>query len=269
MIKIRNILAYEINKLQNFPPEDWRMDLPKFISFHLGSSYFYPIVAEIENEIVGFGNGILNGKTGWIGNIIVLPEYRGQGIGHLLTTHLVEYFTSKGCTSQLLIASEMGKNIYSRIGFRTVSTYEVYQKNEELFELKQSTAIRPIKQKDIPAVKKLDLRATAEKRSRFIERFFKTAYVYESEEEISGFYLPNLGGGFIAAENPEAGLELIKFRLRKTPTNAVVPSENEIAINFLENEGFQKIRNMPKMVLGKNLPWNPELIYNRGAGYCG
>jgi len=269
MINIRTLLAYEINQLQNFPPEDWRMDLPKFISFHFGFSYFYPIAALIGDKIAGYGNGILNGKTGWIGNIIVLPDYRRQGIGYQLTIHLVEFFKSKGCTSQLLIASEMGKNIYTRIGFKTVSNYQVYTKDYSSIQYKQSLRIRPLEQKDISAVKILDLKATAEKRTDFFARYFSTALVYEGEKVIEGFYLPDLGGGFISAKNPEAGLELLKLRLSRNITNAVVPSENKAAVNFLVSEDFRLIHSMPRMVLGEDVIWKPELIYNRGAGYCG
>jgi ribosomal protein S18 acetylase RimI-like enzyme len=269
MIEIRNLLSSEINLLQNFPPEDWNLDLPKFISFHFGYDYFYPIAAELENKIAGFGNGILNGNSGWIGNIIVLPEYRRQGIGFQLTLWLVDYFKTKGCSSQLLVASEMGKNIYIRIGFRTAANYNVYKAGEAAVIYPDSPGIRPAEMKDYLQIKKLDSVITGEKRSGFIERFFSTGFIYETNKFIEGFYLPDLGAGFIAAENPEAGLELLKFKLSRNNLNIVVPAENKAANRFLKDSGFQLLRVMPRMVLGENVSWKPELIFSRGAGYCG
>ena len=137
MIKIRQLLKHEINLLRDFPPKDWNMDLPKFISSQFGYSYFYPIAAVEDNRIVGFGNGILNGKTGWLGNIIVIPGFRRRGIGNEITMHLVEYFKKKGCTNQMLVASEMGKNIYSKIGFKVSSEYHFFKKESESHKYKK------------------------------------------------------------------------------------------------------------------------------------
>ena len=131
MFKIRKLLQSEINLLKDLPPKEWNMDLPSIATSHFNHPYFYPVVAVLNDQIVGFGNGILNKKVGWLGNIIVTPGNRRQGIGHQLTTHLVDYFKSKGCITQLLIASEMGKNIYSKIGFKITSTYNFYKSEAE------------------------------------------------------------------------------------------------------------------------------------------
>jgi GNAT superfamily N-acetyltransferase len=117
LIKIRGLLRPEINLLKNFPPEDWNTDLPALFSYHYDFLYFYPIVAEEEGKLVGCANGIFNNKVGWLGNIIVLPEHRRKGIGLRLTKHLVEYFDEQGCTSKLLVATELGERVYKKLGF--------------------------------------------------------------------------------------------------------------------------------------------------------
>jgi GNAT superfamily N-acetyltransferase len=271
MLKIRQLLKSEIGLLQNFPPKEWNLDLPEFVSFHFGYPYFLPIVTEIENKIAGFGNGILNGKAGWIGNIIVLPEYRNRGIGYELTNFLVEYFKSKGCKQQLLIASDMGKNIYTKIGFKISSTYQFFKVGTMFPNYPKVSRIRKIKEGDFTSLKKLDKEATGEERFHLIERFFSTGWVYSHEEsgEIRGIYLPDLGSGLVIAKDPEAGLELLKFRLSQGKTNAVLPSENEAAINLLKHEGYQPYQTLPRMVLGDEVKWKPEYIFNRASGYCG
>jgi len=270
MLKIRQLLKHEINLLQDFPPEDWNMDLPKFISYHFGCSYFYPIAAVEENRIVGFGNGILNGKTGWLGNIIVIPEFRRRGIGYEITKHLVEDFKKKGCVNQILVASEMGKNIYSKIGFEISSEYYFFRKDSGSSFYKKDINIRKIEENDYPFVKKFDEEISGEKRFDFIKRFFSTGWVYQKgKSTIEGAYLPELGSGLIFANNHIAGLELLKFKLSLAKTKTVIPSNNKSAMDFLTNEGYELYSTAPRMVLGKDVNWYPEYIFNRAAGYCG
>ncbi len=260
----------EASKLRNFPPEDWSLDLPAFVALHFGQSYFYPIIAEDREQVVGYANGILHGSVGWLGNIIVAPEFRRQGIGHELTVHLAEYLKSRGCTSQLLIATEMGKNIYCRIGFHPVAEYSFYKGNPA-HPSRHSHAIREIGVDDIPAVASLDREMTGEDRFQLINRFLSQAWVYAPDPSagIRGAYLPEFGAGLIIARDAEAGLELLKFRLGRGETAATVPSANTAAREFLEREGFELTRTAPRMVLGNDVPWKPELLYNRATGYCG
>jgi ribosomal protein S18 acetylase RimI-like enzyme len=271
MFEVRQLSQSEIELLVDLPPKEWDMNLPNIVSFHYGYPYFYPIVACMENEIVGFGNGILNNKTGWVGNIIVTQEMRRQGIGYQLTNHLVEFFIKNVCVTQLLIASELGKNIYSKIGFRTTSTYHFYKIGSGSYNYQQITMIRKVRKEDYPSLRKLDMEITGEERSQLIERFFPTGLVYCCEElgEIQGVYLPNLGSGFILAINSKAGIELMKYRFSQGKTTVTIPSNNIEAIKFLEKGDFQLQKILPRMVLGDEVNWSPNLIFNRGTGYFG
>jgi GNAT superfamily N-acetyltransferase len=271
MLNIRPLLRSEINLLQNFPPESWNLDLPVFISYHFGYSYFYPIVAEESDKIVGFGNGILNGSTGWLGNILVPSEYRKRGIGSGITRHLIEFFKSKGCKNQLLIASEMGKNIYSRLGFTESSTYQFLKLSSDLPAYEKNQNIRRITDNDFDLLKKFDEEITGEKRIHLIRRFFPTGWIYEQKKSniIQGVFLPDLGGGLIFAKNPETGLELIRFKLKIRKIRTVIPSENNIASDYVKSQGFEIYSTAPRMVLGNDVNWQPKFVYNRATGYCG
>jgi GNAT superfamily N-acetyltransferase len=268
LLKIRQLSQSEIPQLQNFPPEDWNLDLPALLSFHFGRSYFYPIVAETDNKIVGCGNGYLHGKIGWLGNIIVIPDYRRQGIGKALTQYLVEYLKTQGCTTQLLIASAMGESVYRNLGFKTSSSYTFY-KRESPVPPQIISNVREIRQEDIPMIKKLDLEISGEDRFTFIERFVLTAWVHMTSGHITGVYFPDFGNGLIIAKNEEAGSNLMKLRLNEGRTSAIIPSANEAAKKFLLSENFREYRVAPRMVFGNEVPWQPTKIYNRGSGYCG
>ena len=271
MYKIRALLKSEIHLLQNFPPENWNLDLPVFVSYHFDYQYFFPIVAEEEGRIVGFGNGILNGLTGWLGNILVPAEFRRKGIGNEITKHLIEYFKSNGCRNQILIASEMGKNIYSRLGFKESSTYLFLKLNGNLPEYQKNQNIRRINDNDFDLLKKFDEEISGEQRLHLIKRYFPTGWIYQEENSnnIQGVFLPDLGSGLIFAKNPEAGLELIKLKLSLGKLRTVIPSENITALNFLKSQGFEINDTAPRMVLGKDVRWQPKYIFNRATGYCG
>ena len=270
MVRMRQILESEIYQLQNFPPEDWNLDLPRLFTFHFAHPYFYPVAAEVDGRIVGCGIGIIHGAVAWLGTIIVLPEFRRQGIGQTITTHLIDYCRSKGCTTYLLTASEMGESIYRKLGFEINSSY-VFYKRESVAPTRQTSNVREMRQEDFPAVKKLDKEVTGEDRHQFIERFLSTGWIYTNgtSDDIVGFYLQELGGGLVIARHADAGIELMKVRLNRGKTTAVIPETNTLAREFLASEGFQEYRRSPRMILGNEVHWQPTMVYNRATGYCG
>ena len=271
MFKIRELLHSDIYLLENLPPPEWSIDLPYFASLHFGYSYFYAIVAESDNKIIGFGNGILNGKTGWVGNILVTPENRKQGIGYQLTNNIVEFLKDKGCTSQLLVATEMGKNIYSKIGFRVTSTYHRYDLKTESRIITSEKEPEKIRDEDFSSIKKLDMEITGEDRSQFIERFFTTGLISKCGKtgELKAVYLPDLGNGSIISKETEAGLEFLNLRAGHGKKTVIVPPENIDAVEFLKIEGYEFHSILPRMTLGEEVDWHPNFIFNRGAGYIG
>jgi N-acetylglutamate synthase-like GNAT family acetyltransferase len=227
------------------------------------------MIAEADGKIVGCGIAIIHGSVSWLGTIIVLPKYRRQEIGQKITSHLIDNCRSKGCTSQLLIASEMGEPVYRKLGFEISSTY-VFYKKDSIVPTQHISNVREMRQEDYFAVKELDRKVTGEDRSQFIERFFSAGWIYATDiSGIAGFYLPEFGGGLIIARNADAGLELMKVRLNHGKKTAVIPETNTIAREFLISEGFQEFRRAPRMFLASEVPWQPAMMYNRATGYCG
>ncbi|MGD0589576.1 MAG: GNAT family N-acetyltransferase [Bacteroidota bacterium] len=270
MLRIRPIEQSEIPQLQNFPPEDWNLDLPRLLSFHFGYPYFYPAAAEVDKKIIGCGIAIVHGTISWLGTIIVLPEYRKRGIGKEITSHLIQYCKDRGCTTQLLTASAMGESVYRKLGFHTSAEY-VFYKRESIVPIQRISNVREVRQEDVKYIKELDREITGEERFTFLERFLSTGWVYvpEKSTRISGIYLPNFGSGLIMTKDSKSGFELMKLRFNRGKTTAVVPSMNTIARKYLLSEGFQEYRTAPRMVLGQDVNWNPTMLYNRATGYCG
>ena len=266
-IDIQQLQHSEIPRLKNFPPDEWHLDLPEFLLLHFGKPYFYPIVAKFNNQIVGTGCGILNGTAGWLGTIIVRPEFRRQGIGHTITEHLVTFFDRKDYSTKLLIATELGEPVYKKMGFKQSSTYVFYGADTCVLKPRGNN-IRRIEDDDFKGIEALDRRTTGEERKHLLRLFYSTGWVHDTEG-INGFFLPDFGAGLIIADSEEAGFDLLNVKYRTGSMTTVFPSENKTAKRFLEGQGFAKFLEVPRMVLGNELNWKPEYIYNRAAGYCG
>ncbi len=67
-----------------------------------------------------------NGKAAYIANMFTYPEYRNQGIASKLLALVVEEAKKFGCKKVLLNATEMGKAIYLKFGFKDSQGDMVY-----------------------------------------------------------------------------------------------------------------------------------------------
>ncbi len=270
MLKIRDLAAAEVSALKEFAPPEWNVDLSAVFSRHFGQPYFHPIAAELDGSMVGCANGLLHGSTGWLGNVVVLPDFRGRGIGRLLTESLVRYFQAEGVRHQILVATSMGEPIYRKLGFVVSSYYVFFARPDGVTAPDGDPATRAFEPQDEPALLALDQEVTGETRPAFLRRYPAGARVHVgSSGALDGYYLPALGTGLLIAADDEAGLALLRHRLAQPGNVAVVPEQNQVAIEFLSEHGYSETSRAPRMTLGPEISWHPERVYCRGAGFCG
>ncbi len=62
--------------------------------------------------------------SGWIGNLIVAPHLRGEGVGRRLFRYAAEQLAESGAASLWLTASVAGRSLYEAGGFRAVGSIE-------------------------------------------------------------------------------------------------------------------------------------------------
>ena len=67
-----------------------------------------------------------SGKTAYIANIYTYLEYRKQGIAYKLLSLSVEEAKNYGCDRVTLHATDMGKTIYEKFGFKSKNDEMVY-----------------------------------------------------------------------------------------------------------------------------------------------
>jgi ribosomal protein S18 acetylase RimI-like enzyme len=267
---IRKLESAEIHLLKDFPPEQWHFDFPAFLSLHMGYTYFKAIVATVKGQIVGVGHAIIHPPAAWLGNIIVLPEFRNRGIGSAITRELIGICRARGCRSLLLISTQQGQNIYQKLGFK-VSTHYIFYQTGQKFKSITDDSINQMSSEDLTDIFRLDRLITGENRSELIARFCQTGWLYRDTKTASmaGFYLPDLGNGLIIADNDTAGLALLRFSIQTQAKTTVVPEENSSARHFLLERDYREVQALPRMILGEEVVWKPQNIYSRGSGYCG
>jgi GNAT superfamily N-acetyltransferase len=72
------------------------------------------------------GLGWRTGRTIGVYSIATIEPARGRGYGAAMTARVVADGVHAGCDAAALQASEMGRPIYERLGFRTVVNYVAY-----------------------------------------------------------------------------------------------------------------------------------------------
>lgn len=76
----------------------------------------------MHGEAAGFVTALRHERSGWIGNLIVASEYRGQGLGERLFVKACEVLRAAGVETFWLTASKSGQRLYEKYGFCTVDS---------------------------------------------------------------------------------------------------------------------------------------------------
>jgi GNAT superfamily N-acetyltransferase len=71
---------------------------------------------------------VTTGAVAGIYNVTTLPEFRRRGFGESLTWRAVADGRTAGCKLSYLQASEMGRPVYERMGYRVVEEYSLWKK---------------------------------------------------------------------------------------------------------------------------------------------
>jgi len=95
--------------------EKWLSDFSSRL-LEAGICYFF--VARHEHKIVGYGSLSAYERIGWIGFMGTEPGLQGQGIGAAMMEELLGLARHLGLTTVKLDATNIGKRLYSKFGFR-------------------------------------------------------------------------------------------------------------------------------------------------------
>ena len=261
------IVFNDLDEIRNLQPNDWGDIIPD-IEFYLKSTFCYPIKATIDSKIAGIGTLIIFENTSWIAHIIVGRNYRNKGIGSQIVNELLKKTKEDAIETCSLIATDLGKPVYLKAGFRIETEYTFLKREKQWINGPVSKNVIPFKEKYRTAIYELDKAISGEKRELLLKDYLANSVLYIENENVAGYYLPDLKEGLIFADTNEAGLELMKLKY-STVDKAVIPIENVIGLEFLKQQGFIETSKGTRMVFGKDLSWNPSKMYSRIGGNFG
>lgn len=267
-MQCNRITHVDIEQIKSLQPDGWP-DITDAFRFYCDNDYCHPIKVSLDEKIIGIGNSVMFNKTAWLAHIIVSLDYRNQGIGFKIVDLLQKDIKEKCIETSLLIATELGEPVYKKVGFRKVSDYRYFKKENYLNKKEFSKNIQPYKSEFYKDLIMLDNYVSGENREILLKNYLNESFVYLENNVIQGLFIPNLGEGPIYALTPIAGKELMRFKYTSVD-KATIPSENQTGIEFLKELGFNETNTTGKrMIFGQDIEWKPTMIYSRIGGNFG
>ena len=260
------LTSNDLEDLKALQPPDWD-DIAVPHRWYLESPNCIPLKWKKGDDICGIGTVILHEDTAWLAHIIVHPAHRNQGLGALITNDLVKQVDRLKYKTIYLIATDLGYPVYLKVGFELEGTYGLFTSDKPMIT-STSPYIFPFQAGHAPQMFALDRKISGEGRQATLDPHLKNAFVFHRNDKVEGAFFPGLGNGLIIAENPEAGIELMKLRLQKLQF-ALCPLDNEAAVNFLTSQNYTPGKISRRMRIGPKRDWQPSGLYNRVSGQIG
>ncbi len=240
------------------------------LEFTAERSASHAFVAEADGEIVGTSLGTVNGAVGWVGLVFVSPQVRGQGLGAALTARAIDVLEKAGCGTLILVATEMGRPLYERLGFRLDTNYQTFVA-PGLPDGPSDPGIRPITLADAAVVAAADRLATGEDRAHLVSALIEQGdgwLLTDPAGSHRGHVIrPPWGGGSTIADDPADAIRLLDQRRRAVgPARDVrcgILDENAEGRRILESRGWTHVRTHPRLIRGRPIDWRPSAIWGQ------
>lgn len=250
--------------------QGWR-DRRHFYAVVLRTPSCQPLVGTIDGRVVATGLATASGAVGWLGAVVVDEPMRGHGYGRAMTEELCRRLRDAGCETLSLVATDAGRPLYERLGFRLVTHYHEMDADHLSREPEPPAGarLRPMTPEDLPGVFELDRLATAEDRRAVLAELAKAGgWVLDDATALRGFLLPSdRAFAAIVAPGFEDGLCLLDLHRHLAPPDGLaragIPDENAAGWRELEARGWRPNWLAPRMLLGPDVPWRPGWIWGQ------
>jgi len=227
-------------------------------------------VAEAEGRVVGTVTTIAyQGRFGWIGMVLVDPEFRGRGIGTRLLNRAIENLDSRSIPTLKLDATPQGKPIYEKLGF--VSEYEV--ERWTLARPARGTTAHTLGPPRLEDVLELDGEVFGADRSALLRTLVSAApdftLAVREHGGLAGYAFGRRGSvadhlGPWTAQQESVACELLDEFLARSSRDKIFVDclkSNPFAKTLLRARGFEFSRPLTRMVRGPNdHPGRPEWL---------
>jgi predicted N-acetyltransferase YhbS len=235
----------------------------EILEFSLASSSTQMFVGCRDGRVVGVAGSVRFGRTGWLGNVAVDDDFRGQGLGRAISQTAVDCLHQAGAETVLLTATELGKPLYERLGFADEGvSYDIWEQQQTpILGCDRSATVQP---GQIDEAIRQDADATGEDRRSYLAPFADRARVVAGRSQAGYWVALPWGGGPVIAASGAAARPLIVDMIRTSPGSRLAfPELNVHAAALAESLGFHLARRVRRMRLGPPVPgYRPGMIYN-------
>ncbi|MEB9738807.1 GNAT family N-acetyltransferase [Bacillus cereus] len=216
-------------------------------------------------ELIASAAIILYGeKLASIGMVIVHPDYKGRGIGKIITEACVKSVSAH--TPIMLIATDEGKPLYEKLGFRAVSYVSKYicnSYNAKDYCVRNEDYVMNYEEGDLEKIIKIDEYAFGTNRKEFLKKRIMQSeqciVVRDKEQNVLGYGLSiqtpeNKIIGPVVAKNDEMGMRIVHDLARGHNGKLrmdVLEGKNDF-MKELEIAGFKKVNTPPIMMKNSN-----------------
>jgi predicted N-acetyltransferase YhbS len=248
------------------------------VQFAVSARNTSTFVAEWGNEVVGVAMAISFGRTAWIGNVVVAPDFGRRGLGSALTEAACDK-VRRHADSVLLLALGDAARLYERLGFVPDGLYGTWTATASTPGIVNAdqcgdaglslldAATRPDTTEQCLA---LDRRATGEDRRAYLEIFVPSmiaAYRRGASDDVGAIagYSARLasGRGAVIADAPEVARRLLCDMLQKAPATRIeLPDANGAGVSLAAELGLRRFKENLRMRLGPPVSgYQPQAIY--------
>ncbi|PFC17119.1 GNAT family N-acetyltransferase [Bacillus cereus] len=208
-----------------------------------------------------------------IGMVIVHPDYKGRGIGKMITNSCMNSVSAQ--TPFMFIATDEGKPLYKKLGFKVVSYVSKYicnsyNANHKCAENEEYMMV--YKESDLEGIIKIDKGAFGTSRNEFLKQRImqseQCVVVKDTKENVVGYGISiqtpeNKIIGPVVAKNNEMAMRIVHDLARghNGKLRMDVPEGKNDFMKELEIAGFKKVNTPPIMMKNSNrlLKRNSEL----------
>ncbi len=208
---------------------------------------------EVGDEVVATTTLLCYGTDlAWVGMVLTRPDHQRRGYARQLVSAALDVARGRGIACVKLDATDQGRPVYESLGFAGEQPIERWRREEGVGGTGGETGPIPMQ---------LDLEAFGTDRSRFLEALDAPVTVAEN-----GYVMTRPGArthylGPCVATNAETAKGLIEAAQVDGPCFWDVLPENELARELAIDFGFQPVRRLVRMRLGKPIATRDEWMF--------
>lgn len=216
-------------------------------------------ISSLDGLDLGMVATVNYGEIAWIGNLVVLPESRGKGMGKALMEKAIKHLIDEGAKSVRLDGVPLAVPLYRRLGFK--DEYQSLRYTGVATE-HEAFMTRPMEVDDLKVVGDYDESIFKASRHRVIKFTYETnpefAFTAWDGKNLIGYIMAkqgktNLKIGPWLSESPEIAEELLKSLMNQvvgTDLWVGLPQPNLDGVSILEKYGFNATTSSLRMCYG-------------------